>query len=111
MLVYAEAEFSGVAPHKHGGNESQHIKALKAMGADIPESEYDIPEQLRYLFEIFKNVKFSKVPNDDGFSLVSRGSISYNEVNNYSRLSGLNFEHWEVDALLSLDAIFEKAIN
>lgn len=111
MLVYAEAEFSGVKPHKHGGNENAHIKALRAMGAEIPEQEAKIPEQLRYLFDLFKAIKFSRVPNEDAFSLVSRGSISYNEIEHHSKLTGLTFESWEVDALLSLDCIFERAVN
>lgn len=81
------------------------------MGADVPAQQEEMPEQLRYLFDLFKSIKFSKIPNDDGFSLVSRGSISYNEIDYYSKMSGLAFELWEVDALLSLDCIFERAIN
>ena len=109
MLVYAEAEFSGVKPHKHGGNESQHIKALKAMGADIPESEDEIPEELKYLYEVFMGVRFSRIPSDNGFSLMARESIGYNEIEFYSKHSGVDLELWEIDALLSLNAIFDKA--
>jgi hypothetical protein len=111
LLIYAEADFSGVTPHKHGGSEGAHIKALRAMGADVPAQEAEMPEQLRYLFDLFKSIKFSRIPNEDGFSLVSRGSISYNEVDYYSKMTGLTLEMWEVDGLLSLDCIFERAIN
>lgn len=111
MLIYAEAEFSGVKPHKHGGSESDHIKALRKMGADIPEDENEIPAQLIYLYDIFKSIRFSRIPNGDGFSLMARDSIGYNEIDFYSKLSGLDFEMWEVDILLSLNAIFDRAAN
>lgn len=109
--MYAEAEFSGVTPHKHGGSESDHIKALRAMGAQIPEDEAKIPAQLNYLYGIFKEIRFSRIPNNDSFSLMARESIGYSEVDYYSKISGLDFEKWEVDVLLSLNAIFDKAAN
>lgn len=79
------------------------------MGAPIEEKETYFPEQLSYLYDAFKSIKFSRVPNDDRFSLVSRGSIGYNEIKYYSELTGLDFEAWEVDALMSLESIFERA--
>ena len=109
MLVYAEAEFSGVKPHKHGGNESQHIKALRAMGAEVPENKDEIPEELKYLYDAFMSVRFSRIPSGDGFSLMARDSIGYNDIEFYSKHSGLDFELWEIDSLLSLNAIFDKA--
>ena len=109
--MYAAAEFSGVTPNKHGGTELQHIKALRAMGAEVPEDDNEIPVQLAYLYGLFKSIKFAKIPNDDGFSLASKGQISYNEVKIYSELTGLELEAFEVDVILSLEAIFERALN
>ena len=108
MLVYAEAEFSGVKPHRHGGNESQHIAALRAMGAEIQEDEHELPTELRYLYDVFMGVRFSRIPTDNGFSLMARDSLSYNDIDFYSKRSGFDFELWEVDAILSLNAIFDK---
>lgn len=79
------------------------------MGADIPENETELPEQLIYLYNIFKSIRFSRIPNEEGFSLMARESIGYNEIDFYSKNSGLDFEMWEIDALLSLNAIFDKA--
>lgn len=82
------------------------------MGAELPEQQEELPQQVAYLFDTFKKIKFARIPNDDnGFSLASKGEISYNEINIYSKLTGLEFEAFEVEALLSLEAIFERAIN
>ena len=56
-------------------------------------------------------IRFSRVPNDEGFSLVARESLNYQSIDIYSRNTGLDFEAWEVDTLMNLDSIFEGAAN
>lgn len=106
--MYAEQEFSGVAPNRHGGTEAQHIKALKAMGAPIPEDDHTLPEQVRYLFDLFMQLRFSRIPNDDGFSLMARESLRFSDIHYNSQLTGLKLERHEIEAIMSLNSIFDK---
>lgn len=109
--MFAESEFSGVRSHKHGGTEADHAKALRAMGVDIPESKAEMPMQLRYLYDIYMELRFSRVPNDNGFSLVAREPLTTHDIDFYSRTSGLDFDRWEINSILSLDSIFERSVN
>lgn len=109
--MYAEGEFTGVRPHKHGGNESEHLKSLKEMGAELPEQKNNIPTQLAYLYDTYLDMRFSKVPKDDGFSLLAKERLTNYDVGFYSNNSGLDFELWEINAIMSLDSIFERATN
>lgn len=110
-MIYAASEFSGVKQHKHGGTEAQHLQALKDMGVALPQQKCEMPKQLSYLFDIYMSMRFSKVPNDEGFSLMAKDKITNYDIAFYSKNSGLDFELWEIDALMSLDATFEKAVN
>ena len=100
--------FSGVRANKHGGSESDHIKALKAMGAPIEDSEIEMPEQLRYLYDLFVEIRFNRVPSDDGFKLMSGEGLTYSDIHYNSLLTGLELHKWEIQALLSMSAIFDK---
>jgi hypothetical protein len=79
------------------------------MGADIQSDESEMPESLRYLFDVFMKLKFSRVPNEDGVLLVAREVLDCHHIDFYSKHTGLDFEWWEVEAILSLDAIFERS--
>ena len=84
------------------------------MGADIPESEIKIPEQLRYLYDVFLSIRFSKVPSnteENQFSLMARDSLTYQDIDIYSKTSGLMLELYEIETLLSLSSIFDRASN
>jgi hypothetical protein len=78
------------------------------MGAIVDEPVNVIPEQVRYLFDLFMQLRFSRIPNDDGFGLMARGSLSFSDIHYNSQLTGLELEKYEVDALMSLNAIFDK---
>ena len=109
--MYAKTEFSGLKPHIHGGSEREHTEALRAMGANVPEDTNDIPRQLSYLYNLFKKMRFSRIPNDDVFSLVAREPLTYAHIDFYSKSSGLDFEMWEINTIMSLDSIFKRAVN
>lgn len=100
--------FSGVRANKHGGTESDHIKALRKMGADIPDNEIQMPEQLRYLYDLFMGIRFNRVPSDDGFKLLASEGLSYGDLHYHSLLTGLELHKWESQAILSMSAIFDK---
>lgn len=78
------------------------------MGADIPEDECKLPEQVRYLFDLFMQLRFSRIPNNEGFSLMARESLSFSDIHYNSQLTGLELESHEIEALMSLNAIFDK---
>ena len=78
------------------------------MGAHIEDSEIEMPEQLRYLYDIFMDLRFNTVPSDDGFKLMASDGLSYSEIHYNSLLTGLELEKWEVKALLSMSTIFDK---
>ena len=111
MLVYADDVFSGVRANSHGGSESDHIKALKAMGAPIEDSQIEMPEQLRYLYDLFMGIRFNRVPVDDGFKLQASEGLTYSDIHYNSLLTGLELHPWEVSAILSMSAIFDKYSN
>jgi hypothetical protein len=100
--------FSGVRANKHGGSESDHIKALKAMGAPIEESGIEMPEQLRYLYDLFMEIRFNRVPSDDGFKLMASEGLTYSDIHYNSLLTGLELHKWEIKTLLSMSSIFDK---
>lgn len=81
------------------------------MGAPVEDSGVEIPKQLNYLYDIYLRLRFSRVPNDDGFSLVSREPLTFSHLDYYSRNSGLDFMQWEIDCIMSLDSIFERCSN
>jgi hypothetical protein len=78
------------------------------MGAKVPEDEYELPLELKYLYDAFMSVRFSRIPNGDNFSLMARDSLSYSDIHYNSILTGLEFEKFEVDAIMSMSAIFDK---
>jgi len=109
LLLYVDSVFSGVRASPHGGTEGQHIKALRAMGADIPEDDVELPAQLSYLHDMFYGLRFDRIPNDDGeFSLMAKSDLSYSDIHYNSLLTGLELEPWEVSAILSMNSIFNK---
>ena len=81
------------------------------MGADIPEDDAKMPEQLRYLYDLFMGLRFNRIPSDDGFSLMAKNDLSYSDIYHNSLLTGLELHKWEVDAILSMNSIFDKYSN
>lgn len=95
--------------NKHGGTESQHVKALKAMGAKLPLTEEpEIPKSVAYLWELHKSVRFSLIPDNEKLSLMPRDPITIRDLIAYIDQSGLRLNREEIDAILAIDAIFEK---
>ena len=81
------------------------------MGANIPESTSKMPEQLRYLYDIYMDLRFARIPNNDTFSLVAKQPLTTRDIEFYTRTTGLDFERFEINAIMSLDSIFERSIN
>lgn len=81
------------------------------MGAYIEESKNEMPEQLRYLYDIYMELRFARVPNNDTFSLLAKQPLTTHDLDFYSRTSGLDFERWEINCIMSLDSIFERSVN
>lgn len=93
------------------------------MGAPIPHQEStEIPKELSYLHDTYKQAKFSRIPNPEfdpaennpelikpAFLLIPREMLNYQELESFNKLSGLDLEAWEIDAMLSIDSIFERS--
>lgn len=108
MLVYCDQEFSGVRQHKHGGTENDHIKALEKMGFKVDKKQSECPEDLWYLYDLFKKIRFSIVPNDNKLSLIQREPLTYAVINSYTTNIGFNLEGWEIDVLLRIDSVLNR---
>lgn len=71
----------------------------------------EMPLDLKYLYDAYKDVKFSRIENDGVTTLYPRDELTFESVDTYGRISGLNFELWEVSALMSIDGTFNKHRN
>lgn len=78
------------------------------MGAIVDEESTTMPEQLRYLYDLFMGLRFDRIPIDDGFSLMAKSNLTYSDIYHNSLLTGLELHKWEVDAILSMNSIFDK---
>ena len=86
------------------------------MGAIIDDSELQIPSQLVYLYDLFMGLRFTSIPNNDEsidaeFSLMAKESLTYSDIYHESLLTGLELHKWEIDAILSMNSIFDKYSN
>lgn len=88
------------------------------MGVIEDEPKPEPPHQLLYISEIYRELKFRRSKNRDYdskddespmFMLHSKGPLSWDSIESYSSLSGLNLEAWEINLILNIDSIFESA--
>lgn len=79
------------------------------MGARIPDEKPELPLSVVYIWELHRSIRFSLIPDDnDNYSLMPRNPINSMEVESYTRQAGLDLSRLEFDAILAIDAIFEK---
>ena len=83
------------------------------MGAITDDDQgQEMPEQLRYLYDLFMGLRFNRIPNDDDtFSLMAKNDLSYSDIYHNSLLTGLELHKYEVDVIMSLNSIFDKYSN
>lgn len=110
-MSWCEQQYTGLAPSQHGGLERDHIEALIAMGEIDRDEAVEFPFELGYIYDAFRKVRFSKVPKDDGFALYPRDSFSFAEIEAYNRMSGLDLQPWEIDAMMSINGIYERSTH
>lgn len=79
------------------------------MGAMKAPEKKEIPEGVVHLYDLYKEIKFSRVPKEDRFVLVPRGDLTYESLNAYIEISGLKLEMWEVSTLMRIDGVFNHA--
>lgn len=84
----------------HGGTESDHEKALREMGADIPEKKAVIPDAVIYLWEIHQDLSITE-PN----------GLSMDTLINYTKHIGIELGRMELKAITMLDLIFRRYIH
>ena len=112
LLDYADFTYKGLKPSEHGGTESDHVKALREMGADIPDDTVDMPQAMAYLWDLHREIRFSLIPsNTDGVKtnlLSPRESLTLESVIKYAEYTGLNLNKAEISAIMSLDSIYNR---
>ena len=78
------------------------------MGANIPSDTPEMPESIAYVWELHRSIRFSVIPSDDKYSLMPREPLTCMELSCYLDRAGLDLDRQEFDAILAIDAIFEK---
>lgn len=69
----------------------------------------EIPDELTYLYEIYREIKFARIHKDERFLLVPRKMLNYQELDSFSKLSGFSLSSWEVSTIMNIDGIFEHS--
>jgi len=78
------------------------------MGAKIPSDTPLLPGSIAYIWELHKSVRFSLILADDKYSLMPREPINARELECYLGQAGLELNRVEFDAILAIDATYEK---
>lgn len=79
------------------------------MGIDVGGGAIEPPQDLLYLYDMFINMRFSLVFNGDDRQLQPRQPLTNYDINSYDNSNGLGLQAWEVDAMFSLDATYNRA--
>jgi len=82
------------------------------MGADIPDDSVDIPVAVSYLWELHRDIRFSLVKDvrdDISVNVLSpRDSLTLGGVIQYVNYMGLDLNKTEMNAIMSLDSIYDR---
>tara|TARA_R110000765_G_scaffold84685_4_gene163703 strand:- start:1179 stop:1442 length:264 start_codon:yes stop_codon:yes gene_type:complete len=84
-----------LTPSEHGGTESDHVKALREMGADIPDDSVEMPSTVSYLWGIHRDIRFTK-------------PLTLGCVIQYSEYMGLDLNRTEIGAIMAMDSIYDR---
>jgi len=91
----------------NGGTNADHIKALREMGADIPESDHEMPDDISYLWDIHRELRFYLVGNSKGLALASGNPLKIDDITQHYNHLTKN----EINAIMSLDLTLERLTN
>lgn len=85
--------------------------ALIAMGVmEAPEKvqrdEPTIPDAMRETYGHFKRLRFGRSLTDTGVLLIPRQPLTFNEIHHYINTMAETLSPWQVDVIMSIDAIF-----
>lgn len=82
------------------------------MGAEIPDNSVEFPDDMQYLWDMHREARFSCVINDDGEKALSaRESLSLSSLISYSDFVGVSLNKNEINAIMSIDSIFDRHVN
>lgn len=99
--MQAVGESSTVGAHQRQAMKSGAVIA-EQIGLD---EESDCPDELRYLYDYFIELNETRAI---GMGL---NSVQYQEIDAWSRLSGIELDVWEVWVLRDLDRLYLKVWN
>ena len=101
----------GNQPDENGQTEKQKAKAYRDLdlGIDLGGEEVEPPQDLMYLYDMFFSMRFSLVFNGDDRQLQPRQPLTNYDINSYDSNNNLDLQAWEIDAIFSLDATYNRA--
>lgn len=109
MHDYAQAEFELDVRLEDGSSERDNLVSAAKQGnrqaIDKLAGMPTIPAPLAYLWAYFKEIRRTRQHNGWSFN-----HICYSEIEAWCRLCNVKLDHWELDAILGLDAIFMNAM-
>lgn len=97
-----------MSANSKGGTNAQHNASLVKQGFIKQEEKKDIPDGMAYLFELYKEMRFSRVPPN---TLMPRESLTFSSIKDYQELEEFKLSSLESTALLSIDCIYNNSSN
>lgn len=88
------------------------------MGAMNPIVKPSLPEDIAYLYDQYRELKFSRVKDSNHdygdnepirYKLMVRDVLKWSEIESYSNLTGFRFKPWEVRVLMKIDGVFQHS--
>ncbi len=79
------------------------------MGIEIDDGEIEPPQELLYLYDMFFSMRFSLIFNGNERQLQPRQPLTNYDINSYDKSNGLELKAWEIDAIFSIDATYNRA--
>ncbi len=99
-------DFKGLSRQSDGATVNAHNQSLIDQGFIDAPGKKEIPESVAYIFDMYKEIRFSKIPPN---TLVPRDSITFTDINEFQKMSGAEVFPLEARAILSIDAIFNQS--
>lgn len=99
-MAYARTAFERMRAVGKQGAVGDHLAAAKRQGAAVTDAP-DIPSEMVYLWEHYRNLSRSRGGNGFG-----PNPIGWPDIEAYDRLTRSYLEVWEVKAIRAMDDLF-----
>ena len=100
MIDFAAEQYSGLSLQSDGASVSAHNQSL------IDQGFIEAPEGFEYMFNLHKEIRFSRIPPN---TLVPRAPLSFIDLNQYQQSSNFKLSPIESETILRIDAIYNSS--